>query len=104
MEMTYRSRYFATRALQRGEITDPVAFLADNARELGIVKSPRKSRPQVAPVEFASNLLHDPDRHFVANALSHQAVPSPPRQRFGRVRMSQGKARCSSSAVNDLSR
>ena len=60
VEMTYRSLYFATQALHRGQTTDPVAFLADNARDLGILKRPRKSRPQVAPLEFVSNLLHEP--------------------------------------------
>ena len=62
VEMTYRSLYFATQALHRGETTDPVAFLADNAHHLGILKRPRKSRPKVAPLQFVSNLLHDPDR------------------------------------------
>jgi hypothetical protein len=62
VEMTYRSLYFATQALHRAETTDPVAFLADHARDLGILKRPRKSRPQVVPLEFVSDLLHDLDR------------------------------------------
>jgi hypothetical protein len=60
VEMTYRSLYFATQALHRGETNDPVAYLADHSRQLGILKQPRKSRPQVAPLEFVANLLHEP--------------------------------------------
>jgi len=60
VEMTYRSLYFATQALHRAETSDPVAYLADNAHQLGILKQPRKSRPHVAPLEFVSELLHEP--------------------------------------------
>jgi hypothetical protein len=61
VEMTYRGLYFATQALHRGETTDAIAYLADHALDLGILKRPRKSRPQVAPLEIVSNLLHHPD-------------------------------------------
>jgi hypothetical protein len=61
VEMTYRSLYFATQALHRGETTDPVTFLADQARALGILKRPRPSRPKVAPLDFVSSLLHGSD-------------------------------------------
>lgn len=42
MEMVYRSLYYFSQALRRGEATDPVAHLAANATWLGIVKRPRK--------------------------------------------------------------
>ena len=59
VEMTYRSLYFATQAIHRGETTDPIAYLADNALDFGILKRPRKSRPPVVILEIVSNLLHD---------------------------------------------
>jgi hypothetical protein len=58
VEMTYRGLYFATQAWHRGEMTDPVAYLADR-RDLGILKQPRKSRPHVEPLDYVTNLLHD---------------------------------------------
>jgi hypothetical protein len=42
IEMVYRSLYYFGQAHQRGEATDPVAYLADNVRWLGIIKRPRK--------------------------------------------------------------
>ena len=42
LEMVYRSLYFCTTAFQRGESDDPVAYLADNAKMLGLVKRKRK--------------------------------------------------------------
>jgi hypothetical protein len=45
MEMVYRSLYFFTQAYQRGEATDPVAYLASNATLLGVLKRKRKRRP-----------------------------------------------------------
>ena len=45
MEMVYRSLYYFSQALRRGEATDPVAYLATNAIWLGIIKRPRKRSP-----------------------------------------------------------
>jgi len=42
IEMVYRSLYYFGQAHQRGEATDPVAYLAANVRWLGIIKRPRK--------------------------------------------------------------
>ena len=42
IEMVYRSLYYFCQARQRGEATDPVAYLADNARWLGVIKRQRK--------------------------------------------------------------
>jgi hypothetical protein len=61
VEMTYRSLYFATQAIHRCETTDPIAYLADNALDFGILKRPRKSRPPVVILEIVSNLLHEAD-------------------------------------------
>lgn len=45
LEMVYRGLYHFTVAFQRGEATDPVAYLADPANaDLGVVKRRRKSR------------------------------------------------------------
>ena len=41
-EMVYRSLYFVTHAVVQDPTTDPVRYLADHARELGIIKRPRK--------------------------------------------------------------
>jgi len=43
MEMVYRSLYFFTQAHQRGQADDLVAYLADNAKLLGIVKRKRRT-------------------------------------------------------------
>jgi len=43
IEMVYRSLYFFTQARQRGETNDVVAYLAQEAKLLGIVKRKRKS-------------------------------------------------------------
>lgn len=45
LEMVYRSVYFFTQAYHRGEATDPVVYLANNATWLGILKRKRKHRP-----------------------------------------------------------
>jgi hypothetical protein len=45
MEMVYRSLYFFTQAYHRGEATDPIAYLAQNATWLGVLKRKRKRRP-----------------------------------------------------------
>ena len=42
MEMVYRSLYFVVGARQRDPTTDPVRYLAEEARSLGIIKRPRK--------------------------------------------------------------
>lgn len=42
IEMVYRSLYFVTHAVAQAPTTDPVRYLADHARELGILKRPRK--------------------------------------------------------------
>lgn len=42
MEMVYHSLYYFGQAYQRSETTDPVTYLADNARWLGIIKRRRK--------------------------------------------------------------
>ena len=45
LEMVYRSLYFFTQAHHRGEATDPVAYLAQNADWLGILKRKRPRPP-----------------------------------------------------------
>jgi len=45
MEMVYRSLYFFTQAHHRGEASDPIAYLAQNATWLGVLKRKRKRRP-----------------------------------------------------------
>ena len=42
IEMIYRGLYYAGQALLRGETTDPVRYLAENARWLGLIKRRRK--------------------------------------------------------------
>lgn len=43
IEMVYRSLYFFTQARQRGETNDVIAYLAQEAKLLGIIKRKRKS-------------------------------------------------------------
>lgn len=45
MEMIFRGLYHFTQAYQRGDATDPVQYLADKARELGILKRKRRRSP-----------------------------------------------------------
>ena len=45
VEMVYRGVYYFSQAFHRGEATDPVAYLAEHARLLGILKRPRKRPP-----------------------------------------------------------
>jgi hypothetical protein len=45
LEMVYRSVYYFSTAYHRGETTDPIAYLADNATWLGVLKRKRKHRP-----------------------------------------------------------
>lgn len=48
-EMGYRSLYFVTHAVAQDPTTDPVRYWADPARELGILKRPRKKTPHKRP-------------------------------------------------------
>lgn len=48
LEMTYRGLYHFTQAAARGETSDPVAYLAAQAKSLGIVKRQRKQRLSLA--------------------------------------------------------
>jgi len=47
MEMVYRGLYHFTQAYHRGEATDPVRYLADEAKDLGIIKRKRRKPPKV---------------------------------------------------------
>lgn len=58
MEMAYRSLYFFTQAYHRGEATDPVDYLGNNATWLGVLKRKRKRRP--SPLHL-SNLTNPPN-------------------------------------------
>jgi len=46
MEMVYRSLYFVVGAMERDPTTDPVRYLAEEARDLGIIKRARKPKRQ----------------------------------------------------------
>jgi hypothetical protein len=48
VEMVYRSVYHFTQAYHRGAATDPVAYLAENADWLGILKRKRKKSPSTS--------------------------------------------------------
>lgn len=61
IEMVYRSLYFFTQARQRGETDDVVAYLAQEAKSLGIVKRKRKSAK--------------PDPLFLVNSLTDPLLP-----------------------------
>lgn len=56
IEMVYRSLYFFTQARQRRETDNVVAFLASEAKLLGILKRKRKDQPP-SPLEFIPTLL-----------------------------------------------
>jgi len=45
VEMVYRSVYHFTQAFHRGAATDLIAYLAENADWLGIIKRTRKKTP-----------------------------------------------------------
>ena len=49
-EMVYRSPYFVTNAVAQDPTTDPIRYLADQARRLGILKRPRQS-PHEPPTQ-----------------------------------------------------
>lgn len=51
LEMVYRSLYFFASAFQRGEATDPVEFLAANAKRFGVLKQKRK-RTRPSPLQL----------------------------------------------------
>ena len=59
IEMVYRSLYFFTNARQRGETDDVVAYLANEAKFLGILKRKHKIDPP-SPLVFIPNLLTEP--------------------------------------------
>ncbi len=48
-EMVYRSLYFVTNAVAQDPTTDPIRYLADHARRLGILKRPRQSPHEPPP-------------------------------------------------------
>lgn len=54
MEMVCRSLYFVVRAMQRHPATDPIRYLAEEARDLGIIKRTRKSACQRSPIPLCS--------------------------------------------------
>ena len=54
--MVYRSLYFVTNAVAQNPTTDPVRYLADHARELGIIKRPRKVPHKPPPTPLVSPL------------------------------------------------
>lgn len=56
LEMVYRSLYFLTQATQQDPTTDPVRYLADHARRLGILKRSRKPRHEPSPTTILSPL------------------------------------------------
>ena len=56
MEMVYRSIYYFAQAYHRGEADDPVAYLADNATWLGVLKRKRKHRPSPLTLFNLTNL------------------------------------------------
>jgi Transposase DDE domain len=53
IEMTYRSLYYFTSAHQQGKATEVVAYLAENATWLGIIK--RKRKRKIAPLDLLTN-------------------------------------------------
>lgn len=57
IEMVYRGLYHFAQAFQRGEAQDPVVYLADNAKSLGIIKRRREQ-----PIYLCPSLtnLYDP--------------------------------------------
>lgn len=60
MEMVYRSIYYFATAYHRGETTDPIAYLADNATWLGVLKRKRKHRRPSPLVLFGLTNSLDP--------------------------------------------
>lgn len=56
LEMVYRSLYFLIQATRQDPTTDPIRYLADHARRLGILKRPRKPRHQSPPAHSIAPL------------------------------------------------
>lgn len=56
IEMVYRSLYFVTNAVAQDPTLDPIRYLADEARELGIIKRPRKLPHKPPPTPLVSPL------------------------------------------------
>jgi hypothetical protein len=56
MDMVYRRLCFVVGAMQRDPASDPVRYLAAEARDLGIIKRPRKSAGQQNPNPIAFRL------------------------------------------------
>jgi hypothetical protein len=54
MEMVYRSLYFVVGALQQDPTLDPVRYLAEEAKDLGIIKRPRKPPKRKAQAPMGS--------------------------------------------------
>lgn len=52
MEMVYRGLYHYTVARQRGKADDPVAYLAADAKGLGIIKQERKNRAAITELLY----------------------------------------------------
>jgi hypothetical protein len=59
LEMVYRGLYHYTQAAQRGLADDPVAYLAANAKWLGIMKRKRKQRTELSEL-LALTVASDP--------------------------------------------
>jgi hypothetical protein len=55
MEMVYRSLYFVVGAMERDPTTDPVRYLAEEARDLGIIKRARKPKRQQSQIPLISD-------------------------------------------------
>lgn len=55
VEMVYRGVYHFSQAYHRGAATDPVAYLADNAQWLGIIKRKRTPKPPPLPLLTAAS-------------------------------------------------
>jgi hypothetical protein len=56
LEMVYRNLYFFTQAYHQGEASDPVAYLAQNADWLGILKRQRQRAPSPLNLFNLTNL------------------------------------------------
>ena len=54
-EMVYRSLYFVTHAIAQDPTTDPIRYLAKHARDLGILKRPRKTPQKPPPIPSGSS-------------------------------------------------
>jgi hypothetical protein len=55
MEMVYRRLYFVVGAMERDPTTDPVRYLAEEARDLGIIKRARKPKRQQSQTPLISD-------------------------------------------------